>query len=222
MTEILINGPQGKLQGYYKHIENSQSIALILHPRNCIENSMDNNVVLSLFDIYSKKGFSTLRINFRGIQKSEGETEEDGLGELSDAATALDWLQEQNQDINNCWIGGIDIGAWIGSQLLMRRPEIVGFINVATPIKDFDFSFLSPCPASGLIIHPNKQVDIEQKNVSSLVKKLASQKKIKISYKKINSDINFKNKENEIKKISDNFVSDIQQELSKSKELASG
>ena len=222
MTEILINGPQGKLQGYYKHIENSQSIALILHPRNCIENSMDNNVVLSLFDIYSKKGFSTLRINFRGIQKSEGETEEDGLGELSDAATALDWLQEQNQDINNCWIGGIDFGAWIGSQLLMRRPEIVGFINVATPIKDFDFSFLSPCPASGLIIHPNKQVDIEQKNVSNLVKKLASQKKIKISYKKINSDINFKNKENEIKKISDNFVSDIQQELSKSKELASG
>ena len=104
----------------------------------------------------------------------------------------------------------------------MRRPEIVGFINVATPIKYFDFSFLSPCPASGLIIHPNKQVDIEQKNVSSLVKKLASQKKIKISYKKINSDINFKNKENEIKKISDNFVSDIQQELSKSKELASG
>ena len=187
MTEILINGPQGKLQGYYKHIENSQSIALILHPRNCIENSMDNNVVLSLFDIYSKKGFSTLRINFRGIQKSEGETEEDGLGELSDAATALDWLQEQNQDINNCWIGGIDFGAWIGSQLLMRRPEIVGFINVATPIKDFDFSFLSPCPASGLIIHPNKQVDIEQKNISSLVKKLASQKKIKISYKKINS-----------------------------------
>jgi len=222
MTEILINGPQGKLQGYYKHIENSQSIALILHPRNCIENSMDNNVVLSLFDIYSKKGFSTLRINFRGIQKSEGETEEDGLGELSDAATALDWLQEQNQDIDNCWIGGIDFGAWIGSQLLMRRPEIVGFINVATPIKDFDFSFLSPCPASGLIIHPNKQVDIEQKNISSLVKKLASQKKIKISYKKINSDINFKNKENEIKKISDNFVSDIQQELSKSKELASG
>ena len=220
MTEILINGPQGKLQGYYKHIENSQSIALILHPRNCIENSMDNNVVLSLFDIYSKKGFSTLRINFRGIQKSEGETEEDGLGELSDAATALDWLQEQNQDINNCWIGGIDFGAWIGSQLLMRRPEIVGFINVATPIKDFDFSFLSPCPASGLIIHPNKQVDIEQKNVSSLVKKLASQKKIKISYKKINSDINFKNKENEIKKYSLKFISEIITNLNKSENLS--
>ena len=67
----------------------------------------------------------------------------------------------------------------------MRRPEITGFINVATPIKDFDFSFLSPCPASGLIIHPNKQIDIEQKSIYSLVKKLSSQKKVKIVYKKL-------------------------------------
>ena len=186
MTEILINGSQGKLQGFYKHSENSSNIGLVLHPRNCLENSMDNNIVSSLFESFSSNNFSTLKINFRGINKSEGEIEEDGLGELSDAATALDWLQKQNQDTNKCWIAGIDFGAWIGSQLLMRRPEVIGFINVATPIKDFDFSFLSPCPASGLIIHPSKQIDIEEKNVSALVKKLATQKKIKINYKKIN------------------------------------
>ena len=179
MTEILINGSQGKLQGFYKHSENSSNIGLVLHPRNCLENSMDNNIVSSLFESFSSNNFSTLKINFRGINKSEGEIEEDGLGELSDAATALDWLQKQNQDTNNCWIAGIDFGAWIGSQLLMRRPEVIGFINVATPIKDFDFSFLSPCPASGLIIHPSKQIDIEEKNVSALVKKLATQKKNK-------------------------------------------
>ena len=144
------------------------------------------------------------------------------MGELSDAATALDWLQEQNQDINSCWIGGIDFGAWIGSQLLMRRPEIIGFINVATPIKDFDFSFLSPCPASGLIIHPNKQIDIEQKSIYSLVRKLASQKKVKIVYKKINSDINFKNKENEIKKYSEKFISDLLLDLNKVKNSTTG
>ena len=128
-------------------------------------------------------------------------------------ATALDWLQNQNQDINSCWIGGVDFGAWIGSQLLMRRPEIVGFVNIAVPIKDFDFSFLSPCPASGLIIHPAKQIDVDQKEISALVKKLANQKKVKIVYKKINSDINFKNKENEIKKYVNKFVSDINTDL---------
>ena len=221
MTEILINGSQGKLQGFYKHSENSSNIGLVLHPRNCLENSMDNNIVSSLFESFSSNNFSTIKINFRGINKSEGEIEEDGLGELSDAATALDWLQKQNQDTNNCWIAGIDFGAWIGSQLLMRRPEVIGFINVATPIKDFDFSFLSPCPASGLIIHPSKQIDIEEKNVSALVKKLATQKKIKINYKKINSDINFKNKEKEIKNYSEKFLSEVINDLEKSADSSS-
>ena len=209
------------MQGFYKHSENSSNIGLVLHPRNCLENSMDNNIVSSLFESFSSNNFSTLKINFRGINKSEGEIEEDGLGELSDAATALDWLQKQNQDTNNCWIAGIDFGAWIGSQLLMRRPEVIGFINVATPIKDFDFSFLSPCPASGLIIHPSKQIDIEEKNVSALVKKLATQKKIKINYKKINSDINFKNKEKEIKKYSEKLLSEVINDLEKSADSSS-
>ena len=216
MTEVLINGSQGKLQGFYKHTENSKNIGLILHPRKCTESSMDNNIVSSLFESFSNNNFSTLKINFRGIQKSEGEPEEDGLGELSDAATALDWLQGQNEDISSCWIGGIDFGAWIGSQLLMRRPEVIGFINVATPIKEFDFSFLSPCPASGLIIHPTKQIDIEQKNVISLVKKLSNQK-IKLVYKKVNTDINFENKENEIKNYSDEFILNILSDLDKTK-----
>ena len=216
MTEVLINGAQGKLQGFYKHTENSKNIGLVLHPRKCTESSMDNNIVSSLFESFSNNNFSTLKINFRGIQKSEGEPEEDGLGELSDAATALDWLQEQNEDISSCWIGGIDFGAWIGSQLLMRRPEVIGFINVATPIKEFDFSFLSPCPASGLIIHPTKQIDIEQKNVISLVKKLSNQK-IKLVYKKVNADINFENKENEIRNYSDEFILNILSDLDKTK-----
>ena len=222
MTEVLINGSQGKLHGFYKHSENSKNIGLVLHPRNCFENSMDNNIVSSLFECFTNNSFSTLKINFRGVQKSEGELEEDGLGELSDAATALDWLQEQNQDINSCWIAGIDFGAWIGSQLLMRRPEIIGFINIATPIKEFDFSFLTPCPASGLIIHPSKQIDIEQRNIYLLVKRLASQKKIKIIYKKIDSDINFKNKENKVKKYSEKFISDILLDLNKSKNSTTG
>ena len=42
---------------------------------------------------------------------------------------------------------------WIGMQLLMRRPEIEGFISIAPPANLYDFSFLAPCPSSGLIIH---------------------------------------------------------------------
>ena len=42
-------------------------------------------------------------------------------------------------------------------QLLMRRPEIEGFISIAPPANLYDFSFLAPCPSSGLIIHGEKE-----------------------------------------------------------------
>ena len=38
-------------------------------------------------------------------------------------------------------------------QLLMRRPETDGFISVSPPSNMYDFSFLAPCPASGLFLH---------------------------------------------------------------------
>ena len=38
-------------------------------------------------------------------------------------------------------------------QLLMRRPEIEGFISITPPANLHDFTFLAPCPSSGLIIH---------------------------------------------------------------------
>ena len=53
MAEVLINGPQCKLHGSNKHSENSENMALVFHPRNCIENSIDNNIVGSLFESFS-------------------------------------------------------------------------------------------------------------------------------------------------------------------------
>ena len=45
-------------------------------------------------------------------------------------AAALDWAQSVNPDARSCWIAGVSFGAWIGMQLLMRRPEIEGFISI--------------------------------------------------------------------------------------------
>src|SRR5277367_5243733 len=79
-----------------------------------------------------------------------------GTGELSDAASALDWAQTINPEARACWVAGFSFGAWIGMQLLMRRPEVEGFISIAPPANLYDFSFLAPCPSSGLIVHGDK------------------------------------------------------------------
>ena len=70
-------------------------------------------------------------------------------------------------------------------QLLMRRPEIEGFISVAPPANLYDFSFLAPCPSSGLIIHGDKDAVVPHKDVTGLVDKLKTQKGIIIEQKVI-------------------------------------
>ena len=68
-------------------------------------------------------------------------------------------------------------------QLLMRRPEIDGFVSVSPPANLFDFSFLAPCPSSGLIIHGDKDEVVPQAAVSKLVTKLSHQKDIRIDHR---------------------------------------
>ncbi|MCB2137516.1 MAG: alpha/beta hydrolase, partial [Rhodobacteraceae bacterium] len=69
--------------------------------------------------------------------------------------------------------------------LLMRRPEITGFISVSPPANMYDFSFLAPCPASGLIINGSADRVAPTKDTDSLVSKLREQKGITISHEMI-------------------------------------
>ena len=66
------------------------------------------------------------------------------------------------------------------SVLLMRRPEVEGFISVSPPENLYDFSFLAPCPSSGLIIHGDKDRVAPPQSVQKLVDKLKAQKGITI------------------------------------------
>ncbi|MFN7416775.1 MAG: alpha/beta hydrolase, partial [Alphaproteobacteria bacterium] len=133
------------------------------------------------FYTFLDRGFSVLRFNFRGVGRSEG-TFDHGTGELSDAAAALDWMQAVNPDARSCWIAGVSFGAWIGMQLLMRRPETDGFISVSPPTNMYDFSFLAPCPASGLMLHGGADTVTPPQEVEKVVSKLRTQKGIVIDY----------------------------------------
>jgi uncharacterized protein len=183
MPEIIINGPAGRLEGRYHHSKDGNApIAVLLHPHPQHGGTMNNKVVYTLFHAFVRQGFSALRFNFRGVGRSQG-TFDRGEGELSDAASALDWLQTYNPNADACWIGGFSFGAWIGMQLLMRRPEIDGFIAVAPPANLYDFTFLAPCPSSGLIIQGDKDQIVTLEAQQKLVNKLSHQRDIKIDYR---------------------------------------
>ena len=92
-----------------------------------------------------------------------------------------------------CWVAGFSFGAWIGMQLLMRRPEITGFVSVSPPANMYDFSFLAPCPASGLITHGDQDDIVPQDSVTDLIAKLAKQKDVIIDFQVLKGATHFYN-----------------------------
>ncbi len=199
MPEVIFNGPDGRIEGRYQHAKKHNApLALILHPHPQHGGTMNNKVVYALYQNFVQRGFSTLRFNFRGVGRSQG-VFDNGQGELSDAASALDWMQMHNPNAPACWIAGFSFGAWISMQLMMRRPEITGFISIAPPANSNDFTFLAPCPASGLILHGSDDEVVPVGSVDKLAQKLSSQKNITIDYRVVKGcDHFFKNHLNEL------------------------
>lgn len=181
MAEVIFNGPDGRLEGRYHQSKNPNApIAIVLHPHPLHGGNMNNRVVFIMFNNFVERGFSVLRFNFRGVGRSQGAFD-NGVGELSDAAYAFDWMQQFSSNSPFCWIGGYSFGALISMQLMMRRPEIEGFVSISPPAGTEDFSFLAPCPSSGLIIHGDKDTHVPLDAVKKLAQKLDGQKNISVN-----------------------------------------
>ena len=207
VKEILFTGPDGRLVGKYKKGQSlNPPVALLLHPHPLYGGTMNNPIVMELYNIFDALGFSTFRFNFRGVGKSEGKFD-NGLGELADAAAALDWVQRQNPNTNQCWVSGFSFGAVICMQLLMRRPEITRFVSISPQPNLYDFNFLAPCPASGLIVHGKKDEIAPLDDVQKLAQKLQTQKNITVEYEEVSGANHFYDNEiPKLKKIIENYI----------------
>ena len=190
-TEIFIPGPAGRLEGkYYKNPKFASPIAMVLQPHPQYGGSMNNKVVQLTYNSFLENGFSVIKINFRGVGKSEG-IFDNGLGELSDAAAALDWIERENLDYSQCWVSGFSFGALICMQLIMRRPEVNNFITISPQPNVYDFSFLAPCPTSGQVICSEDDELVTKESIDQLDKKIQSQKGIEVLFTKIKNANHF-------------------------------
>ncbi|MCI5049618.1 MAG: alpha/beta hydrolase [Rickettsiales bacterium] len=209
MPEVIYTGPEGRLEGRYHHNEDKNApAAIILHPHPLYGGTMNNKIVYRLYQSFANAGFSVLRFNFRGVGRSLGQFD-DGIGELTDAASSLDWIQQQNEGASHCWIAGFSFGAWIALQLLMRRPELEGFIGISPPANMYDFGFLSPCPAHGMIVQGDSDEIVQEAAVSQLVGKLQAQKGLTIDYRVIDgADHYFRNSLEDLMGMVDGYIGD--------------
>ena len=184
MAEIFFQGGAGRLEAQYHQSEQKDApIALILHPNPQLGGTMNNKVVYTLFQAFVRLGFSVLRFNFRGVGKSQGIFDGEPESELTDALAAWDFLKNLNPNSNKCWIAGYSFGAMVGFSVLMRRPDINGFVAVSPPADICDFSFLNPCPSNGVIIQGGMDTVVSEPSVAALAERLDNTvRSVKVDY----------------------------------------
>ena len=206
-SEIFIPGPAGRLEAkYYKNPKFGSPVAIVLHPHPQYGGTMNNKIVQLMYNVCLENNFSVIKINFRGVGKSEG-VFDNGQGELSDAAAALDWIERENLDYSQCWVSGFSFGALICMQLIMRRPEVNNFIAVSPQPNVYDFSFLAPCPTSGQVVFSENDELVTRESIDELDKRIKSQKGVEVLFSAIkNANHFFKNKESDLKNVVKKYI----------------
>jgi alpha/beta superfamily hydrolase len=207
MPEVIISGNVGRIEGRYHQNPNPKApVALVLHPHPLYGGTMNNKITYNLYKAFANNGYSVLRVNFRGVGKSQGKFD-NGVGELMDITAVINWLHDQNMEATDFWIAGFSFGAWIALQTVMRRPEIENYILVAPPASKYDFNFIVPCSASGLIIQGEKDEITKEQDSARLAEKLSARDGAEVAYQMVpNADHFFKEQMPEFEEAIDNYI----------------
>lgn len=147
-TDLFIAGPAGRLEcmADVPEPDEARSVTAVLcHPHPQHGGTMRNKVVTIMERSLRELGLRTLRFNFRGVGKSEGEFD-DGAGELDDLLAVVDWVRRARPD-DILWLGGFSFGAYIalkGAQSL----QVAQLITIAPPVERYGFADLEApdCP----------------------------------------------------------------------------
>ncbi|QEK39563.1 alpha/beta hydrolase [Candidatus Sneabacter namystus] len=182
MSELFFYGPVGRIEGrLYKASSNTEKVALVLHSHPLFGGSLNDPVVQTMKDALLENDYSVLAINSRGVGKSQGQFE-DGVGELTDAAAALDWLENHHPSASNICVCGFSFGSFIAMQLTMRRPEVSHFISISPPITKYDFSFFPRFPITGLVVQGTMDSVTEEEEVRKFFDPIVSNEDSNVQY----------------------------------------
>ncbi|MBC8330207.1 MAG: alpha/beta fold hydrolase [Planctomycetes bacterium] len=143
---LFLPGPAGRLDATFERpAGNARGLVLHLHPHPELGGTRNNNVVRHGALGALEAGCAALRIDFRGVGKSEGAYDQ-GVGEVDDAEAAFDWLERQGPGLP-VFVWGFSFGSRVGLELAGRLAErVAGYLAVAWPTRYYSWPELSRWP----------------------------------------------------------------------------
>lgn len=148
----MIAGPNGDLElitSKFPYEGSKKAWGIVCHPHPLFGGTMHNKVVTTLTKTMQNLGVSTVRFNFRGVGKSEGQFDQ-GLGELYDLLAVVDWVLKERPDYD-IWLAGFSFGAYIAAKAATQIP-VSRLITVAPPVENFPMMNLPPITAPWILV----------------------------------------------------------------------
>ena len=122
---------------------------VITHPHPLYGGDMNNFIVDLIARAYQKKGFTTLRFNFRGTANSQGGYD-NGSGEQEDVHAALATLAKMG--IKKIDLTGYSFGAWVNALAISENIAVRNMTMVSPPVSFLDFSSIDSIPCLKLVV----------------------------------------------------------------------
>ena len=137
-----------ELEGLFESGRTARGI-VITHPHPLYGGDKHNPVVDAIRRVYRKKDFVTLRFNFRGAGKSEGQ-HDNGVGEQVDVLAALSFMAKSGFDPVH--LAGYSFGAWVNALTLQREGLSENLVMVSPPVAFIDFASIGRLPGLRLVV----------------------------------------------------------------------
>jgi alpha/beta superfamily hydrolase len=132
---VSIELPQLSLDGVLTLVEKANQPGLVLcHPHPLFGGSMDDTRLVAIQKAAVTKGLNTLRFNYRGVGKSQGQFGQ-GIGEIQDTIAAVQFLRNHpHTDISRISLLGYSFG---GSMCLAAAMDAApaALVTISAPLR---------------------------------------------------------------------------------------
>ncbi|AOE50493.1 alpha/beta hydrolase [Kangiella sediminilitoris] len=172
--KFLIPGAAGSIEATLDQAEGDErnAVAVCCHPHPVHGGAMTNKVIYTVSRTLASMGIPSVRFNFRGVGRSEGEYDE-GRGEQQDLIKVIEWARQEYPG-RPLWLAGFSFGSWIAA-LQAKEQEAAQLVSIAPPVNRFSFEDFEIPDCPWLVVMGDADEVVDPKAVFDWVGELEPQ-----------------------------------------------
>jgi uncharacterized protein len=177
IESLRMAGPAGVLEGVLRlPPDRITAAALLCHPHPLHQGSMHSPVIFRAARAFHRRGYATLRFNFRGVGLSDGRFD-GGRGEKDDVRAVLEILAGRLPGMPITLVG-YSFGSQVGFEAAGEDSRVDRLVGIGLPVSMAAFDFLKRIPKRLLLIQGSEDEIGPRPAVERLVREIGERARL--------------------------------------------